>query len=144
MEDSPCHLQRLRCSVKNYDWGLPGRVSEVARLHALNSNTPFHTEDPYAELWIGTHDHIQPSHTKPQPSHTTTYSIRKPSGSHGWRLGSNGGAGRTSGGGCLEVEALAGTGAELIQEAIHEGGRRRLVRRPVKGDGASNISVCRR
>ncbi|QCE12941.1 mannose-6-phosphate isomerase 1-like [Vigna unguiculata] len=56
MEDSPCHLQRLRCSVKNYDWGLPGRVSEVARLHALNSNTPFHAEDPYAELWIGTHD----------------------------------------------------------------------------------------
>ena len=56
MEDSPCHLQRLHCSVKNYDWGLPGRVSEVARLHALNSGSRFRAEDPYAELWIGTHD----------------------------------------------------------------------------------------
>ncbi|KAG4926150.1 hypothetical protein GYH30_051504 [Glycine max] len=54
MEDA--NLQRLHCSVKNYDWGLPGRVSEVARLHALNSASEFHAEDPYAELWMGTHD----------------------------------------------------------------------------------------
>ncbi|RDX98733.1 Mannose-6-phosphate isomerase 1 [Mucuna pruriens] len=49
-------LQSLRCSVKNYDWGLPGRASEVARLHALNSASQFTDDDPYAELWMGTHD----------------------------------------------------------------------------------------
>ncbi|XP_020224065.1 mannose-6-phosphate isomerase 1 [Cajanus cajan] len=50
------HLQKLHCSVKNYDWGLPGSASEVARLHALNSSSQFHAQDPYAELWMGTHD----------------------------------------------------------------------------------------
>ena len=54
MEDA--NLQRLHCSVKNYDWGLPGHVSEVARLHALNSASQLHAEDPFAELWMGTHD----------------------------------------------------------------------------------------
>ncbi|CAJ1844113.1 unnamed protein product [Sphenostylis stenocarpa] len=56
MEDSTYHLQRLHCSVKNYDWGLPGSVSQVARLHALNSASQFNADDPYAELWMGTHD----------------------------------------------------------------------------------------
>nr|AAX31279.1 phosphomannose isomerase [Cyamopsis tetragonoloba] len=50
------HLQRLHCSVKNYDWGLPGRISNVARLYALNSGSQFHPDEPYAELWMGTHD----------------------------------------------------------------------------------------
>ncbi|KAJ1443239.1 RmlC-like cupin domain superfamily [Sesbania bispinosa] len=50
------HLQRLHCSVKNYDWGLPGRISQVARLFALNSGSQFDPEQPYAELWMGTHD----------------------------------------------------------------------------------------
>ncbi|XP_027353167.1 mannose-6-phosphate isomerase 1-like isoform X2 [Abrus precatorius] len=50
------NLHRLHCSVKNYDWGLPGRLSEVARLHALNSASQFDPEKPYAELWMGTHD----------------------------------------------------------------------------------------
>ncbi|KAK7295788.1 hypothetical protein RJT34_18700 [Clitoria ternatea] len=57
MEDkSQNPLQRLQCSVMNYDWGLPGRISEVARLHALNSGSQFDPEKPYAELWMGTHD----------------------------------------------------------------------------------------
>ncbi|XP_061348505.1 mannose-6-phosphate isomerase 1-like isoform X2 [Gastrolobium bilobum] len=55
MEDAK-QLQKLHCSVKNYDWGLPGRVSEVARLFALNSGSQFDPEEPYAELWMGTHD----------------------------------------------------------------------------------------
>lgn len=49
-------LQRLRCSVKNYDWGRPGRDSQVARLFALNSGSEFDPEKPYAELWMGTHE----------------------------------------------------------------------------------------
>ncbi|KAI4352216.1 hypothetical protein L6164_006489 [Bauhinia variegata] len=49
-------LQRLKCSVKNYDWGRPGRDSQVARLFALNSGSQFEPEKPYAELWMGTHD----------------------------------------------------------------------------------------
>ncbi|MED6143050.1 hypothetical protein PIB30_003333 [Stylosanthes scabra] len=49
-------LQKLHCSVKNYDWGLPGRVSEVARLARLNSGSQLDPEKPYAELWMGTHD----------------------------------------------------------------------------------------
>lgn len=49
-------LQRLQCSVQNYDWGLLGRDSQVARLFALNSGSRFEPEKPYAELWMGTHD----------------------------------------------------------------------------------------
>ncbi|KAF7820019.1 mannose-6-phosphate isomerase 1 [Senna tora] len=49
-------LQRLQCSVQNYDWGRLGRDSQVARLFALNSGSRFEPEKPYAELWIGTHD----------------------------------------------------------------------------------------
>lgn len=50
------HLQRLQCSVKNYDWGLPGRISQVARLFELNSGSEFDPNKPFAELWMGTHD----------------------------------------------------------------------------------------
>lgn len=49
-------LQRLHFSVKNYDWGLPGQLSQVARLSELNSGSQFDPIKPYAELWIGTHD----------------------------------------------------------------------------------------
>ncbi|KAI4346885.1 hypothetical protein L6164_007748 [Bauhinia variegata] len=49
-------LERLKCSVKNYDWGRPGRDSQVARLFALNSGSGFEPEKPYAEFWMGTHD----------------------------------------------------------------------------------------
>ena len=47
---------RLECSVKNYEWGRPGRDSQVARLFALNSGSEIESEKPYAELWMGTHD----------------------------------------------------------------------------------------
>ncbi|KAL5073658.1 hypothetical protein RYX36_012642 [Vicia faba] len=29
--------KKLHCSVKNYDWGLPGQLSHVAKLSELNS-----------------------------------------------------------------------------------------------------------
>lgn len=47
---------RLRCSVQNYDWGILGNHSHVARLSALNSGSPIDSEKPYAEIWIGTHE----------------------------------------------------------------------------------------
>ncbi|PQQ04518.1 mannose-6-phosphate isomerase 1-like [Prunus yedoensis var. nudiflora] len=47
---------RLRCSVKNYDWGIVGRHSKAARLFALNSGSDIDPAKPYAEFWIGTHE----------------------------------------------------------------------------------------
>lgn len=49
-------IQRLRCSVKNYDWGKNGRDSVVGRLCASNSRSEIDLEKPYAEMWMGTHD----------------------------------------------------------------------------------------
>lgn len=49
-------LQRLRCSVQNYDWGKRGTDSLVARLSALNSSSEIDPEKPYAEIWMGTHE----------------------------------------------------------------------------------------
>ena len=49
-------VQRLRCSVQNYDWGKKGPDSEVARLYASNSASEIDPEKPYAEFWMGTHD----------------------------------------------------------------------------------------
>lgn len=49
-------LLRLKCSVQNYDWGVVGINSQVARLFSLNSGSC--SADPekcYAEFWIGTH-----------------------------------------------------------------------------------------
>jgi len=47
-------LQRLRCSVKNYDWGKIGNDSVVYRLYAANSGAKIDPKKPYAELWMGT------------------------------------------------------------------------------------------
>ncbi|XP_010532333.1 PREDICTED: mannose-6-phosphate isomerase 1-like isoform X2 [Tarenaya hassleriana] len=49
-------LVRLRCSVQNYDWGIEGHDSQVARLFSLNSGSGIDPLKPYAELWIGTHE----------------------------------------------------------------------------------------
>lgn len=49
-------LQRLRCSVQNYDWGRIGRESHVARLFSLNSGLHVEEGKPYAEFWMGTHE----------------------------------------------------------------------------------------
>ena len=49
-------IVRLKCSVQNYDWGKRGDESAVARLYAKNSGEEVIGAEPYAELWIGTHD----------------------------------------------------------------------------------------
>ncbi|CAN8238551.1 unnamed protein product [Cochlearia groenlandica] len=54
-------IQRLRCVVKNYEWGKLGHDSLVARLHVANSRNRFELDSdseeiPHAELWMGTHE----------------------------------------------------------------------------------------
>ncbi|KZV36870.1 mannose-6-phosphate isomerase 1-like [Dorcoceras hygrometricum] len=49
-------IVRLKCCVKNYDWGKVGKESSVAWLHAKNSGEAIKDEDPYAEFWMGSHD----------------------------------------------------------------------------------------
>ncbi|KAL7190719.1 hypothetical protein ACSBR2_022905 [Camellia fascicularis] len=49
-------LQRLRCSVKNYDWGRIGHESRVSRLFSRNSGLHIEEGKPYAEFWMGTHE----------------------------------------------------------------------------------------
>ncbi|KAH9623545.1 hypothetical protein KSS87_007485 [Heliosperma pusillum] len=51
-------LHRLRCTVKNYDWGKIGSNTEVYRLYKANFGENGDLVDPskpYAELWMGTH-----------------------------------------------------------------------------------------
>ncbi|KAK9105775.1 hypothetical protein Scep_022619 [Stephania cephalantha] len=48
-------FRRLKCSVQNYDWGIVGEESLVARLYSLNSGSEIDSAKPYAELWMGTH-----------------------------------------------------------------------------------------
>ncbi|KAG6607030.1 Mannose-6-phosphate isomerase 1, partial [Cucurbita argyrosperma subsp. sororia] len=50
------NVRRLKCSVQNYDWGIRGHDSLVARLFALNSGSSVASHKPYAEFWMGTHD----------------------------------------------------------------------------------------
>lgn len=46
----------LRCAVQKYAWGKIGKSSLVAQLSQGNSaSTPVVDQDPYAELWMGTH-----------------------------------------------------------------------------------------
>ncbi|XP_073293780.1 mannose-6-phosphate isomerase 2-like [Primulina huaijiensis] len=49
-------IVRLKCCVKNYDWGKVGIESSVAWLHAKNSGEVIRDDDPYAEFWMGSHD----------------------------------------------------------------------------------------
>ncbi|XP_061359250.1 mannose-6-phosphate isomerase 1-like [Gastrolobium bilobum] len=49
-------LQRLHCSVKNYDWGQPCSDSLVAKLFSMNSGSQLDQNEPYAEFWMGTHE----------------------------------------------------------------------------------------
>lgn len=53
-------IERLRCSVKNYEWGIRCGESLVGRLYAMNcgrGSRVDHEDDdqPYAELWMGSH-----------------------------------------------------------------------------------------
>ncbi|XP_047311267.1 mannose-6-phosphate isomerase 2-like [Impatiens glandulifera] len=49
-------LRRLRCAVKNYDWGRVGCESTVSRLFSMNSGLSVEEGEHYAEFWMGTHD----------------------------------------------------------------------------------------
>ncbi|KAK3218246.1 hypothetical protein Dsin_012216 [Dipteronia sinensis] len=49
-------VQRLTCSVQNYDWGRKGADSLVARLCQLNSGAGVEPDRSYAEFWMGTHE----------------------------------------------------------------------------------------
>ncbi|CAN6700424.1 unnamed protein product [Malus baccata var. baccata] len=49
-------IQRLRCSIQNYDWGKRGQDSQVARLSAFNSGSGINPQKSYAEFWMGTHE----------------------------------------------------------------------------------------
>ncbi|XP_074308304.1 mannose-6-phosphate isomerase 1-like [Silene latifolia] len=48
-------LHKLRCTVKNYDWGRIGSNTQVYRLHKANFGGNVDPNKPYAELWMGTH-----------------------------------------------------------------------------------------
>ncbi|KAJ3694423.1 hypothetical protein LUZ60_009903 [Juncus effusus] len=52
---SPEPVVRLRCAVKNYEWGKLGEESRVARLAEKNSGEEVDPARPYAEFWMGTH-----------------------------------------------------------------------------------------
>nr|CAG4641763.1 EOG090X07LH [Eurycercus lamellatus] len=46
----------LSCAVQKYAWGKLGKSSLVAQLSLANSNgAPVGEQEPYAELWMGTH-----------------------------------------------------------------------------------------
>lgn len=49
-------ILKLRCSVKNYDWGRIGSESSVAQLYNKNNGKEIDEAMPYAEFWMGTHD----------------------------------------------------------------------------------------
>lgn len=77
-------VQRLRCSVQNYDWGRKGVDSTVAELYALNSGSEIDPEKPYAEIWMGTHD-SGPSFLVPS-EHKSNGNLSVEFGSHGESL----------------------------------------------------------
>ncbi|MCO5562819.1 hypothetical protein L7F22_016454 [Adiantum nelumboides] len=56
MDDCKNRVLRLKCAIQNYEWGHRGGQSVVGRLHALQSEAPLEPNNPYAELWMGTHD----------------------------------------------------------------------------------------
>lgn len=45
----------LHCATKIYPWGKVGKSSIVAQLSLANSSTSIDEQEPYAELWMGTH-----------------------------------------------------------------------------------------
>ena len=45
----------LNCAVQKYAWGKVGSSSLVAHLSKANTNTEINEQEPYAELWMGTH-----------------------------------------------------------------------------------------
>ncbi|EGY21084.1 hypothetical protein VD0002_g4696 [Verticillium dahliae] len=53
----PVPLIRLQCGVNSYEWGKTGSESAAARFAATTPADGFEvkTDQPYAELWMGTH-----------------------------------------------------------------------------------------
>lgn len=47
-------LYQLECGFQNYDWGKLGKDSRVAHF-AQSLGTQTNSDEPYAELWMGTH-----------------------------------------------------------------------------------------
>lgn len=47
-------LSRLNCGFQQYDWGKLGAQSRVAKYARTNTDT-IRDDEPYAELWMGTH-----------------------------------------------------------------------------------------
>jgi len=45
----------LKCAVQKYAWGKVGKESIVARLANCNQDDTLINDEPYAELWMGTH-----------------------------------------------------------------------------------------
>ncbi|KAL6061981.1 Mannose-6-phosphate isomerase [Balamuthia mandrillaris] len=48
-------MKGLVCGVRQYDWGKVGRDSMVALLKDGTKDFDLKTDEPYAELWMGTH-----------------------------------------------------------------------------------------
>ncbi|KAJ1843077.1 Mannose-6-phosphate isomerase, partial [Coemansia sp. RSA 2708] len=46
---------RLACSVNSYHWGKHGLDSKAAQFAATNPDVTIDANQPYAELWMGTH-----------------------------------------------------------------------------------------
>lgn len=53
---------RLHCGYQNYDWGKLGSSSLVAQFAAANDGVQIDENEPYAELWMGSHPKV-PSKT---------------------------------------------------------------------------------
>lgn len=54
MADRPPFL-KLSCAVQTYAWGKVGLAGEVAKLKNTDPGFSVEEEQPYAELWMGTH-----------------------------------------------------------------------------------------
>ncbi|KAB5525536.1 mannose-6-phosphate isomerase [Coniochaeta sp. 2T2.1] len=48
-------LIRLQCGVNSYAWGKKGDQSAAAKFAAATSGMTINQDEPYAELWMGTH-----------------------------------------------------------------------------------------
>ncbi|VDN96476.1 unnamed protein product [Rodentolepis nana] len=49
-------MQRLKCTSQVYDWGKVGSASKVYQLMVSSEKSDeFKSNQPYAELWMGTH-----------------------------------------------------------------------------------------
>ncbi|KAL2551853.1 Mannose-6-phosphate isomerase 2 [Forsythia ovata] len=82
MEAENPGIVKLKCCVKNYDWGKIGRDSSVARLYARNSGEEADDSKPYAEFWMGSHE-SGPSYAVAVPVPGDQGENGVPNGSHG-------------------------------------------------------------